>query len=154
MKFLFDKLDTDCSGALSFNELSVGLTNMGIEITDKEKHALMKKLDDDADGEIGYDEFYRGLAEVNKFKQPHDLNASQILNIDHAMQKIARGAEQYKCLEDYIILLFKKFDVNKDGSISFREMREGLNSLNVHLGDNEIHALFHHLDANRDSEIS
>jgi Ca2+-binding EF-hand superfamily protein len=31
---------------------------MGIEITEKEKHALMKRLDDDADGEISYEEFY------------------------------------------------------------------------------------------------
>jgi Ca2+-binding EF-hand superfamily protein len=68
VKYLFDKLDADGSGALSFNELSEGLTNMGIEISQKEKHALMKKLDDDADGEIGYDEFYKGLAEAGKFK--------------------------------------------------------------------------------------
>jgi calcium-dependent protein kinase len=68
VRYLFEKLDTDGSGALSFNELSVGLTNMGIEISNKEKHALMKKLDSDADGEIAYDEFYRGLAEVGKFK--------------------------------------------------------------------------------------
>lgn len=33
VKFLFEKLDTDGSGALSFNELSVGLTNMGIDIS-------------------------------------------------------------------------------------------------------------------------
>lgn len=68
VKFLFDKLDTDGSGSLSFNELSVGLTNMGIEISHKEKHALMKKLDDDADGEISYEEFHRGLSEAGKFK--------------------------------------------------------------------------------------
>lgn len=68
VKYLFNKLDTDGSGALSFNELSAGLTTMGIIISNKEKHALMKKLDDDADGEISYDEFYKGLAESGKFK--------------------------------------------------------------------------------------
>ncbi len=52
------------------------------------------------------------------------------------------------------MVLFKKFDVNKDGSISFRELREGLRSMNVHLSDNEIHALFHLLDADRDGEIT
>lgn len=154
VKYLFLKLDTDGSGALSFNELSVGLTNMGIQITQKEKHALMQKLDDDADGEIGYDEFYKGLVDVGKFKQSTQLNPSQTLNIDHALIKIALGSEQYKCLEDYIITLFKKFDVNKDGALSFKELREGLNSLNVHLSDNEIHALFHYVDVDRDGEIT
>jgi Ca2+-binding EF-hand superfamily protein len=143
VRYLFDKLDTDGSGALSFNELSVGLTNMGIEISNQEKHELMKKLDDDADGEIGYEEFYRGLAEAGKFKQPDQVNPSHLVNIDHALKKIAIGAEQYKCLEDYVIMLFRKFDINKDGAVSFKELREGLNSMNVHLADNEIHALFH-----------
>lgn len=68
VKFLFDKLDADGSGALSFAELSNGLTEMGIDISHKEKHALMKKLDDDADGEISYEEFYKGLSEAGKFK--------------------------------------------------------------------------------------
>jgi Ca2+-binding EF-hand superfamily protein len=45
-------MDLDRSGSLSLNELSEGLINMGIDITEKEKHALMQRLDDDADGEI------------------------------------------------------------------------------------------------------
>lgn len=36
----------------------------------------MKKLDDDADGEIAYDEFYKGLSKAGKFKQPTDLTES------------------------------------------------------------------------------
>jgi Ca2+-binding EF-hand superfamily protein len=63
-------MDIDRSGTLSFNELSGGLTDMGIEISQKEKHELMKKLDDDADGEIAFDEFFKGLSNVSKFSQP------------------------------------------------------------------------------------
>jgi Ca2+-binding EF-hand superfamily protein len=51
-------------------------------------------------------------------------------------------------------MLFKKFDVNKDGALSFKELREGLRSMNVHLADNEIHALFHMIDIDRDGEIT
>jgi Ca2+-binding EF-hand superfamily protein len=50
--------------------------------------------------------------------------------------------------------LFKKFDINKDGALSFKELRDGLMSLNVHLADNEMHALFHKLDADRDGNIT
>ena len=57
-------MDTDGSGTLSFNELSVGLIDMGIEISNKEKPELMKRFDDDADGEIAFEEFYRGLSMV------------------------------------------------------------------------------------------
>jgi Ca2+-binding EF-hand superfamily protein len=51
-------------------------------------------------------------------------------------------------------MLFHKFDINKDGAVSFKELREGLMSMNVHLADNEIHALFHRLDADRDGNIT
>lgn len=51
------------------------------------------------------------------------------------MKKIGNGAVQYKCLEDYIIMLFNKFDINKDGALSFKELKEGLNSMNVFLSD-------------------
>ncbi len=61
-------MDTDGSGTLSFNELSAGLIEMGIEISKQEKHELMKRLDDDADGEIAFEEFYRGLAQVKQFQ--------------------------------------------------------------------------------------
>jgi calcium-dependent protein kinase len=152
--YIFKKMDIDKSGTLSFNELSAGLTDMGIEISQKEKHELMKKLDDDADGEIAFDEFYNGLSNVSKFSQPDQMNPSDYVNIDHALIKIARGAEQYKCIEDYIILLFRKFDINKDGALSFKELRDGLMSLNVHLADNEMHALFHKLDTDRDGDIT
>ena len=53
-RYIFTKMDTDGSGTLSFNELSAGLNEMGIEISNKEKHELMKRLDDDADGEIRF----------------------------------------------------------------------------------------------------
>ncbi len=61
-RYIFNKMDTDGSGTLSFNELSAGLNDMGIQITNKEKHELMKRLDDDADGEIAFKEFYGGLS--------------------------------------------------------------------------------------------
>jgi Ca2+-binding EF-hand superfamily protein len=66
-RHIFTKMDKDRSGTLSFSELSQGLTDMGIEITNKEKHELMKSLDDDADGEIAFEEFYQGLSNVKRF---------------------------------------------------------------------------------------
>jgi Ca2+-binding EF-hand superfamily protein len=66
-RYIFNKMDTDGSGTLNFHELSAGLIEMGIEITNKEKHELMKRLDDDADGEIAFEEFFRGLSVVKQF---------------------------------------------------------------------------------------
>lgn len=51
-------------------------------------------------------------------------------------------------------MLFNKFDINKDGALSFKELKEGLNSMNVFLSDPEMHALFHHVDVNRDGDIT
>ena len=41
VRVIFDRMDTDRNGMLSFGELSTGLQNMGIVISHKEKHALM-----------------------------------------------------------------------------------------------------------------
>jgi len=48
---------------------------------------------------------------------------------------------------------FIKMDLNKDGIITFDELKTGLKKMNVNLDSNEIKELFLALDTNRDSTI-
>lgn len=46
---------------ISFLELSDGLREIGIKIFKGEQAAMMRRLDEDRDGLITYDDLYRGL---------------------------------------------------------------------------------------------
>lgn len=107
-RFVFNKFDADRSGSLSFNELSNGLEEMSIHVSVSEKMDLMKTLDTDGDGEVGFMEFYNGLS-----------GFSGSVNLDHIMTKISNGADQYRSIDDYVSTLFRRFDINRDGAVSF-----------------------------------
>jgi Ca2+-binding EF-hand superfamily protein len=81
-RFQFNKFDADRSGSLSFNELSNGLEELGINVGISEKMDLMRTLDVDGDGEVGFMEFYNGLS-----------GFSGNVNLDNIMAKITNGAE-------------------------------------------------------------
>ena len=81
-RFVFNKFDVDRSGSLSFNELSNGLEELGINVGTSEKMDLMRSLDVDGDGEVGFMEFYNGLS-----------GFSGSVNLDNIMAKITNGAD-------------------------------------------------------------
>jgi len=48
----------------------------------------------------------------------------------------------------------KKFDQDRDGSISIDELRKGLNSINVKISEKEKLALMKELDKDRDAGVA
>jgi Ca2+-binding EF-hand superfamily protein len=48
----------------------------------------------------------------------------------------------------------KKFDQDRDGSISIDELRKGLNSINVKISEKEKLALMKELDKDRDGGVA
>ena len=50
--------------------------------------------------------------------------------------------------------LIRKFDLDSDGIISFKELSNGLKSLNIFLTGDERDALMNKLDTNKDGDIS
>ena len=142
-RFVFNKFDADRSGSLSFNELSNGLDELSINIGIAEKMDLMRALDTDGDGEVGFIEFYNGLS-----------GFSGNVNLDNVMSKITLGADQYPSIDEYVTTLFRRFDINRDGAVSYQELRDGLRSMKVSLSDNETRALFNRLDADHDGSVT
>lgn len=142
-RFVINKFDSDRSGSLSFNELSAGLQELSIHATVTEKMDLMRILDTDGDGEVGFMELYNGLS-----------GFSGNVNLDNIMSKITHGADQYRSVEEYVNTLFRRFDINRDGAVSFQELRDGLRSMKVAVNDNEVRALFSRLDADHDGSVT
>ena len=147
---LIRNFDYDQDGAITFTELCEGVKRMNIVISLKEKQALMKQLDLDSNGSLSADELYSVLSRVDTKLSKKDLQAS----IENALRKIASGAEEYSSMRDYVNVLFKNFDINFDGLISFEELVDGLRALNISLTSQEKAGLMKRFDFNRDGEIS
>jgi len=89
----------------------------------------MKQLDLDMNGTLSADELYAVLSRVDTKLSKTELQAS----IEHALRKIASGAEEFSSMKEYVNELFKNFDLNFDGLISFEELVDGLSTINIHL---------------------
>jgi Ca2+-binding EF-hand superfamily protein len=74
--------------------------------------------------------------------------------VEHALRKIASGAEEYSSMKEYVRVLMNTFDSNYDGFISFEELVDGLRSFKINLTSQEKQALMKRLDFNRDGEIA
>jgi Ca2+-binding EF-hand superfamily protein len=85
----------------------------------------MKKLDLDANGSLTAEELYSVLSRVDTTLTKTQLNAS----VENALRKIASGSEDYSSMRDFVSFMFKNFDINYDGLISFEELIDGLKSL-------------------------
>ena len=68
--------------------------------------------------------------------------------VDQTLKKIASGAEDYSNMKEYAKTLIKKFDRNGDCIISFKELYEGLKTMNIYLTQKEREALMKKLDIN------
>ena len=53
--------------------------------------------------------------------------------VDQALKKIASGAEDFSDLKGYAKALVKKFDRDQDGVIQFKELCDGLKTMNIFL---------------------
>lgn len=142
--------DSDNDGMVTFNELCDGIKRLNIYLTLKERQALMKQLDLDQNGTLTADELHAVLSRVDTKLSKVELQAS----IEHALRKIASGAEDHSSMKEYVNVLFKNFDVNFDGLISFEELVDGLRTININLTNQEKKGLMKRFDFNRDGEIS
>ena len=90
-------------------------------------------LDLDANGSLTAEELYSVLSRVDTQLSKTQLNAS----VENAIRKIASGAEDFSSMRDFVNSMFKNFDINFDGLISFEELIDGLRTLNINLTSQE-----------------
>lgn len=145
VRFLIKQFDSNNDGIINFEELSAGLRSLGINLNQVEAQALMKKLDLNRDGRISEDELLKILSGATS-----EIMAPGVLHqaIEQALKKIATGADDYNDLRGYAKSLIKRFDRNQDGQIQFKELCDGLKTMNIYLTTREKEALMKKLDTN------
>ncbi|KAI6688400.1 hypothetical protein NL676_025228 [Syzygium grande] len=135
LRQMFNNMDTDGSGTITFEEFRTGLSRLGSKLTEPEMRQLMDAADVDKSGTIDYAEFitatinrHRLEKEDNLLKafQHFDKDSSGFITRDelrHAMAQYGMGDE------GTIDEIIEDVDTDKDGNINYEEfvamMRRG-----------------------------
>jgi calcium-dependent protein kinase len=153
LKEMFKAMDTDNSGAITFDELKAGLRKYGSTLKDTEIRDLMDAADVDNSGTIDYGEFVAATIHLNKLEREEhvmaafryfDRDESGYITVDELQQACAEHNMTDVFLEDII----REVDQDNDGMIDYDEfvamMQKGnagvgrrtmRNSLNISMRD-------------------
>jgi len=130
----FQKFDVDKDGQISRQEVVQGMSSSGLKLTSSEIDTLFILGDRDNNGQIDFSEF------------------AQIM-IPSASDRIAKLKKCFRNRSE-IEAAFRRFDANKDGAISYDELRAGLSSSGIHFTDQEVETCFAVADRDCDGEVS
>ena len=130
LKKIFFAFDKNGDGKLSKEEMIKGLTNNNNDLTailqsDNSIQGLLKNMDTDNNGYIGFEEFL--IASINKEKILTEKNLK---------------------------LAFNVFDRDKSGGISQNELKYILGEYNINAKDNLWQKMIQQIDLNQDGQIS
>ncbi|ONH92559.1 hypothetical protein PRUPE_8G180800 [Prunus persica] len=126
LREMFKAMDTDNSGAITFDELKAGLRRYGSTMKDTEIRDLMDAADVDNSGTIDYGEFIAATVHLNKLEREEhlvaafryfDKDGSGYITVDELQQACAEHHMTDVLLEDII----REVDQDNDGRIDYGE---------------------------------
>ncbi|XP_074583472.1 calcium-dependent protein kinase 26-like isoform X2 [Curcuma longa] len=126
LREMFTAMDTDNSGAITFDELKAGFRKYGSTLKDTEIRDLMEAADIDNSGTIDYGEFIAATIHLNKLEREEHLMAafsyfdkdgSGYITVDELQQACKEHNMTDVILEDII----KEADQDNDGRIDYGE---------------------------------
>ena len=159
IKDIFRKFDEDKSGHLNYDEFRKGLLYMGIPLNNKEFEMLCVEVDNDGGGTVDYGEFVEDMRDddmgSNMIEEKARKRGPQAEVV--AATAVGIGQNTIKVIKKFIIdrveqnhsniaQVFRKFDDDKSGHLSYVEFRKGLLFLNCPLSDTEFDLLCREVD--------
>ncbi|RVW48351.1 Calcium-dependent protein kinase 4 [Vitis vinifera] len=139
LREMFKAMDTDSSGAITFDELKAGLRRYGSTLKESEIRDLMDAADVDNSGTIDYGEFIAATVHLNKLEreehlvaafQYFDKDGSGYITVDELQQACAEHNMTDVFLEDII----KEVDQDNDGRIDYSEFVAMMQKGNAGIG--------------------
>ncbi|KAL6635425.1 hypothetical protein ACP70R_028096 [Stipagrostis hirtigluma subsp. patula] len=135
LKEMFKVMDTDGSGAITFDELKEGLRRYGSNLNEAEIRHLMDAADVDKSGTIDYDEFIAATVHMSKLdREEHllaafayfDKDASGYITVD----ELEQACREHNMAEVGIDDIIREVDQDNDGRIDYGEfvamMKKGI----------------------------
>ncbi|KAG2330649.1 hypothetical protein Bca52824_001829 [Brassica carinata] len=135
LKTMFERMDTDKSGSITYEELKTGLNRLGSKLPEAEVKQLMEAADVDGNGTIDYTEFITATMHRHRLERDKHLlkaflhfdkdNSGYITKDELELAMKEHGMGDEACAKEII----SEIDKNKDGRIDYEEfcamMRSG-----------------------------
>ncbi|XP_004291330.1 PREDICTED: calcium-dependent protein kinase 29 isoform X1 [Fragaria vesca subsp. vesca] len=127
LKQMFNNIDTDGSGNITFEELRTGLSRLGSKLTEAEIKQLMDAADIDNNGTIDYTEFITATMHRHKLEKEENLHkAFQYFDKDHSgfitREELRQAMTEYGMGDEATIdEILDDVDTDKDDRINYEE---------------------------------
>uniref|UniRef100_A0A0E0K7C5 non-specific serine/threonine protein kinase n=1 Tax=Oryza punctata TaxID=4537 RepID=A0A0E0K7C5_ORYPU len=126
LKEMFKAMDTDASGAITFDELKEGLRRYGSNLREAEIRDLMDAADVDKSGTIDYDEFIAATVHLNKLeREEHLLAAFAYFDRDGSgyitVDELEHACRDHNMADVGIDDIIREVDQDNDGRIDYGE---------------------------------
>lgn len=134
LKEMFKMMDTDNSGAITFEELKEGLKKVGSNLKEKDVRELMNAADVDQNGTIDYGEFIAATMHMNKIEREENMFAAfKYLDKDGSgyitAEELQNACVEFNMGDMKMEELMRDVDQDNDGRIDYQEfvtmMRKG-----------------------------
>ncbi|KAH7297029.1 hypothetical protein KP509_26G049900 [Ceratopteris richardii] len=127
LKQMFESMDTDNSGTITFEELKTGLSKQGCSLAEHEVRQLMDAADVDGNGTIDYMEFITATMQMTKSgKDKHIYSAFQYFDKDQSgditMEELEEALTKHGMGDPETIKeIISEVDTDHDGRINYDE---------------------------------
>jgi calcium-dependent protein kinase len=138
LKEMFEKLDTDNTGAITFEKLKMGLIQIGSQLTEQEVRMLMEAADVDGNGTLDYGEFVAATVHLQRLDDDEhlrkafdyfDMDGSGYIETEELREAVGEPLTGSPIETDVVQGILSEVDIDKDGRISYDEfaamMRRG-----------------------------
>ncbi|KAM7256688.1 hypothetical protein ACFE04_012429 [Oxalis oulophora] len=135
LRQMFNNMDTDGSGSITFEELKTGLSRLGSKLSEPEIKQLMDAADVDKSGTIDYLEFVTATMHRHRLEREENLHkAFRYFDEDDSgfitREELRQAMTQYGMGDEATIdEILEDVDTDKDGKINYDEfvamMRKG-----------------------------
>ncbi|KAL8248431.1 hypothetical protein R6Q59_005299 [Mikania micrantha] len=139
LKEMFKAMDTDSSGAITFDELKAGLKKFGSTLKDTEIRDLMDAADVDNSGTIDYGEFVAATIHLNKLeREEHLVAAFQYFDKDGSgyitVDELQQACTDHNMTDFLVEDIIKEVDQDNDGRIDYGEFVAMMTKGNAGIG--------------------
>nr|CAD1830649.1 unnamed protein product [Ananas comosus var. bracteatus] len=139
LREMFRAMDTDNSGAITFDELKEGLRRYGSNLKESEIRALMEAADVDNSGTIDYGEFIAATVHLNKLdREEHLVAAFSYFDKDGSgyitVDELQQACKEHNMTDVIIDDIIKEADQDNDGRIDYNEFVAMMLKGNMGLG--------------------
>lgn len=126
IKEAYNLFDTDQSGVIDIRELKAAMRALGFEMRKEEVKKMLADIDKDANADITLDDFIRMMTGKMGDRDSHEE----------------------------IMKVFKLFDEDESGFITFRNLKHICQELGESLTDDELQEMIEEADRDNDGQIS